>query len=200
MAKLHFKYGTMASGKTLNIFSTIYNYEKDGYEILLLKSAEDTKNGNKIITRFGDMEREVDALIYKEDNILDIVKERITDKLSCIIIDEAQFLNKRQIDELFFITKDLNIPVLCYGLRNNFQMDGFEGSNRLLVIAEELEEFSTLCKCKEIARYVGRKVDGEFVDEGEVIVIDGSDEKVDYIPMCGKCYLEKVKKIRFNKM
>ena len=198
MAKLHFKYGTMNSGKSIDLMRTAYNYEEQGYDVLVMKPSIDTKADNKLSSRVN-MERKVDVLIKEDDSIIKILKSKITDNLSCIFIDEVQFLKKEQIDELFFITKDLNIPVICYGLRNNFKMEGFEGSNRLLLIAEELEELPTLCKCKEIARYVGRKINDEFVIDGEDIVIDGSDADVSYVPMCGKCYLEKVKKIKFTK-
>jgi thymidine kinase len=200
MAKLHFKYGTMNSGKSIDLMRTAHNYEEQGYEVLIMKPFIDTKGNDKLKSRVN-MERKVDVLIKEDDSIIKILKSKITDNLSCIFIDEVQFLKKEQIDELFFITKDLNIPVICYGLRNNFKMEGFEGSNRLLLIAEELEELPTLCKCKEIARYVGRKVNEEFVLEGNTIEIDGNNENIEYVPMCGKCYLEKVKKIKFhNKM
>lgn len=197
MAKLHFKYGTMNSGKSIDLMRTAYNYEEQGYDVLIMKPKIDSKAGNKLQSRMN-IEREVDVLIDINDSILKLIKDKITDNLSCIFIDEVQFLNKEQIDELFFITKDLDIPVICYGLRNNFKMEAFEGSNRLLLIAEELEELPTLCKCKEIARYVGRKVNNEFVFDGDVVIIDGSSTSIEYVPMCGKCYLEKVKKIKFN--
>lgn len=200
MAKLHFKYGTMNSGKSIDLMRTAYNYEEQGYEVLVMKPKIDTKANDKLRSRVN-MERKVDILVDEEDSILNLLKNKITNNLSCILIDEAQFLNKKQIDELFLVTKKLDIPVICYGLRNNFKMEGFEGSNRLLLIAEELEELPTLCKCKEIARYVGRKVNGEFVFDGDTVLIDGSQDNVEYIPMCGKCYLKKVKKIEFkNKM
>ena len=198
MAKLHFKYGTMNSGKSIDLIRTAYNYEEQGYEVLIMKPKIDSKAGNKLQSRMN-FEREVDILIDNNDSILKLLKNKISSNLSCIFIDESQFLSENQIDELFYITKELNIPVICYGLRNNFRMEGFPGSNRLLLIAEELEELPTLCKCREIARYVGRKVNGEFVYDGEVVVIDGSNDEVEYVPMCGKCYLEKVKKIKFNK-
>ena len=107
----------------------------------------------------------------------------------------AQFLSKNQIDELFIITKKFDIPVICYGLRNNFKMEGFSGSIRLLEIADELEEIKTLCPCGEIARYAGRKTNGKFTIEGNEVVIDGSKDNIEYVPLCGKCYLKKVKKI-----
>lgn len=197
MAKLHFKYGTMNSGKSIDLMRTAHNFEEVGYDVLIMKPSIDTKGSNKLKSRIN-MERKVDVLIDKEDCILKLIRDKITENLSCIFVDEAQFLSSKQIDELFFITKELDIPVICYGLRNNFKMEGFEGSNRLLLIAEELEELPTLCKCKEIARFVGRKVNGEYVLSGENVLIDGEQSNVEYVPMCGKCYLKKVKKININ--
>ena len=197
MAKLHFKYGTMNSGKSIDLMRTAYNYEEVGYDVLIMKPSIDTKGNDKLSSR-TNMERKVDILIDKADSILKLIRDKITKKLSCIFVDEVQFLNTNQIDELFYITKSLDIPVICYGLRNNFKMEGFEGSNRLLLIAEELEELPTLCSCKEIARYVGRKIDNLFVYDGPDILIDKSKDNVEYVPMCGKCYLEKVKKIKFR--
>ena len=197
MAKLHFKYGTMNSGKSIDLMRTAHNFEEVGYDVLIMKPSIDTKGNNKLKSRIN-MERKVDVLIDKEDCILKLIRDKITENLSCIFVDEAQFLSSKQIDELFFITKELDIPVICYGLRNNFKMEGFEGSNRLLLIAEELEELPTLCKCKEIARFVGRKVNGEYVLSGENVLIDGEQSNVEYVPMCGKCYLKKVKKININ--
>ena len=197
MAKLHFKYGTMNSGKSIDLMRTAHNFEEVGYDVLIMKPSIDTKGNNKLKSRIN-MERKVDVLIDKEDCIFKLIRDKITENLSCIFVDEAQFLSSNQIDELFFITKELDIPVICYGLRNNFKMEGFEGSNRLLLIAEELEELPTLCKCKEIARFVGRKVNGEYVLSGENVLIDGEQSNVEYVPMCGKCYLKKVKKININ--
>ena len=195
MAKLHFKYGTMNSGKTMDLIRTIYNYEENGFNVVLFKPMIDTKCDDKIVTRSG-MEREVDGLIGKDTSIIDMIFSRMYYwNTNCIFIDEAQFLTKKQVDELYVITKKPGIPVICYGLRNNFKMEGFEGSIRLLEIAEELEEIPSLCKCGEIARYVGRKVDGSFVSDGDEVVIDGSNSNIEYIPMCGKCYLSKVKRL-----
>lgn len=184
MAKLHFKYGTMNSGKSIDLMKTAHNYEKIGYSVLVLKPLIDTKGDDKIESRVG-IQRKVDILIDKDDSLLNLIKNKVTESLSCIFVDEAQFLNKKQIDELFFLTKELDIPVICYGLRNNFMMKGFEGSTRLLLIADELEELPALCQCKEIARYVGRKVNGEFVISGNEIEIDGANENISYEPMCG---------------
>lgn len=194
MAKLHFKYGTMNSGKSIDLMRTAYNYEEMGYKVLVLKPMIDTKGENKLSSRIG-MERVVDVSIPLDSLVLPLIKNKITDNLACIFIDEAQFLSKNQIDELFIITKKFDIPVICYGLRNNFKMEGFSGSIRLLEIADELEEIKTLCPCGEIARYAGRKINGKFTIEGNEVVIDGSKDNIEYVPLCGKCYLKKVKKI-----
>ena len=196
MSKLHFKYGTMNSGKSIDLMRTAHNYEEVGYDVIVMKPIIDTKGDDKLDSRIG-IQRKVDILIKEDDMILKLIKNKITEKTACIFVDEAQFLKEKQIDELFFITKKLNIPVICYGLRTNFKAESFEGSKRLLEIAEELEELPTLCDCKEIARFVGRKVNNQYVLEGNEIEIDGDNENIEYIPLCGKCYLEKVKKIKF---
>ena len=197
MAKLNFKYATMNSGKTLDLIRTAYNYEENGYNVLLLKPAVDTKGEKCIESRVG-LKRQVDYLIEKNDNIIDKISSNLKD-ITCIFVDEVQFLSKKQIDELFLISKVFDINVICYGLRLNFKMEAFEGSKRLLEIAEEFEELKTICKCGNIARYLGRKVNGNYVLEGDEIVIDGTDN-VEYIPLCGDCYLKDVKKIDYAKV
>lgn len=197
MAKLNFKYATMNSGKTLDLIRTAHNYEENGYNVLLLKTAVDTKGKTYIESRVG-LKKQVDYLIEKNDNIIDKVSSNLKD-ITCIFVDEVQFLSEKQIDELFLISKVFDIDVICYGLRLNFMMEAFEGSKRLLEIAEELEELKTICKCGNIARYVGRKVNGNYVLEGDEIVIDGTDN-VEYIPLCGDCYLKDVKKIDYAKV
>jgi len=150
MAKLHFKYASMNSGKSIDLIRTVYNYEENGYKVLVLKPKIDTKAGDSIQTRIG-LERKVDILIDKKDNVLKLLKNKLKD-VSAIFIDEVQFLNKKQIDDLFLISKIKDIPIICYGLRNNFMMESFEGSKRLLEIADILEEFPTLCSCGNVAR------------------------------------------------
>ena len=196
MAKLHFKYATMNSGKTIDLIRTAYNYEENNAKVLILKPKIDTKADNKISSRIG-LERNVDYLISYDESILEILKGKL-DNIKCIFVDEAQFLSKVQIDELNLITKACNIPVLCYGLRVNFKNELFKGSERLMEVADELEPLFTLCECTEIARFVGRKVNGEYTLTGDEILIDGSKEDVEYVPLCGKCYLKKVKKIDLN--
>ena len=197
MAKLHFKYASMNSGKSIDLLRTVYNYEENGFKVLVLKPQIDTKAGENIQTRIG-LERKVDFLINEKDSILNLLKSNLQD-ITAIFIDEVQFLNKNQIEELFLISKAIDIPIICYGLRNNFKMEAFEGSRRLLEIADILEELSTLCNCGNIARYVARKHNNSYEEDGEEIIIDG-EENYEYEPLCGNCYLTKVKKINFKKI
>ena len=194
MAKLLFKYATMNSGKTVDLIRTAYNYEENGYKVLIIKPSVDTKGGDYITSRIG-LKRKVDFLIDATDDIEKVIKKDLKD-IRCLFVDEAQFLKRAQVDELFLISKKYDVDVICYGLRNNFKMEAFEGSLRLLEIAEELEELKTMCKCGNIARYVGRKINGKYVSEGDTVVIDGAKDVL-YVPLCGDCYLKEVKKIKY---
>lgn len=196
MAKMHFKYATMNSGKSIDLIRTSYNYEENGYKVLIMKPAVDTKGENYITSRIG-LKRKVDILLLYSDDVLEKLKGKLKN-ISCILIDEAQFLSTKQVENLFLLSKSCDIPVLCYGLRTNFKMESFAGGKRLLEMADVLEEITTLCSCGEIARYVGRQVGKKFVRDGEEVVIDGT-ENITYVPLCGKCYLEKVNKIDLKK-
>lgn len=198
MAKLNFKYGTMGSGKSIDLMRTAYNYEEKGYDVLVMKPLVDTKGSNKLDSRIG-MKRTVDILISDDTDIISEVNNRLTTNLRCIFVDEAQLLSSKKIDELYLVSKNFDIPVICYGLRTNFKMKGFSGSTRLLEIADSLEEIKSICECGEIARFAGRKVNGKYTLEGEDILIDGTNSSVEYVPLCGDCYLKKVKKIDYKK-
>ena len=124
------------------------------------------------------------------------IYEKINKDTFCILIDEAQFLNKNQVFELFKITKLLEIPVMCYGLKSNFKGEFFEGGEALMIYADSLEEIVTICSCGKKARFNARKVNGDFVTDGEDVLIDGSNESVEYVPLCGECYIKKVKKLQ----
>ena len=193
MAKLYFKYGAMNCGKTTSLLQTAHNYEERGMDILLIKPSIDKKGDNKVVSRLG-VERDVDCLVRPDDKILKIVKEFIKDKkIACILVDEAQFLNPKQVDELLFIATECDIPVMCYGLRTDFKLNGFPGSSRLLELASSIEEMKTICSCGKKATINARFVNGEFTTDGEQVAIDGFDE-VTYESMCPKCYYEKVYK------
>ena len=193
MAKLYFKYGTMESGKSTKIIQEAYNYDRNNKSIIVAKPIIDSKGNDKIVSRIG-IQRKID--VYIESDNLKEIYEKINKDTFCILIDEAQFLNKNQVFELIKITKLLEIPVMCYGLKSNFKGEFFEGSEALMIYADSLEEIVTICSCGKKARFNARKVNGDFVTDGEDILIDGSNESVEYVPLCGECYIKKVKKLQ----
>lgn len=190
MSKLYFRYGAMNSGKSTHLMQVAHNYEERGMKVILIKPSTDKKGGDKLVSRLG-VERKVDLLIDSEKNVFDEVKIWSEEKFSvdCILVDEVQFLKSYQIDQLFEISVVLDIPVICYGLRTDFKMQGFEGSTRLLLLAHSIEEMKTICKCGRKAMLNGRKVNERFVFEGEQIAIDHIDN-VEYESLCGHCYFK----------
>lgn len=196
MAKFHFRYGAMNAGKSTILLQTAYNYEEKGKKIVLLKPSVDTKGDRKIVSRIG-LERKVDYLIGNNDSIISILGDNII-SIDCILVDEAQFLKRKQVDELFYITKKYNIPVIAFGLRTDFKTNGFEGTIRLLELADALEEMPTICRCGKKARFNARRINGKFTFDGDSVVID-NDSSVEYESLCGECYIEereKCKKIK----
>ncbi|HEY5525113.1 MAG TPA: thymidine kinase [Clostridium sp.] len=188
MSKLYFRYGAMNSGKSTHLMQVAYNYEERGMKVVILKPATDKKGGDRLFSRLG-VNRNVDMLIENKDNIFKRIEEKglSSSKVHCILVDEVQFMETIQIDQLFEIAVKLDIPVICYGLRTDFRMEGFEGSKRLLLIAHSIEEMKTICKCGNKAMVNARKINGKFVFEGEQIAIDNVDD-VEYESVCGKCY------------
>lgn len=180
--KLYFRYGAMNCGKSTLLQQVAHNYEERNMKVFLMKPSIDSKGGNKVVSRLG-VEREVDYVLQEEEDVpLKLIKG-----VDCVIVDESQFLTTKQVDQLRFITIVLNIPVICYGLRTDFRGRGFEGSSRLLEIADSLEEMKTICSCGKKATMNARKVNGEFVFSGEQVCVDNKDE-VEYISLCAKCY------------
>ena len=112
MAKMHFKYASMNSGKSIDLIRTAHNYEENGYKVLIMKPAVDTKAEDSISSRIG-AERKVDILLLYSDNILEVLKNKLKD-ISCILVDESQFLSTKQVEDLFLVSKSCNIPVICY--------------------------------------------------------------------------------------
>lgn len=190
MSKLYFRYGAMNCGKTTNLVQVAHNYEERGMKVLVIKPQTDTKGGRKIVSRIG-VERNVDMLLPGDKNIYNEVNLWIKEngKIDCILADEVQFFKKEQIDQLFEIAVKMDIPVICYGLRTDFQMQGFEGSARLLLIAHSIEELKNICRCGKKALLNGRKVNGRFVFEGEQVAID-KENNIEYEALCPKCYFE----------
>lgn len=191
MAKLYFRYGAMGCGKTAQLLQVAFNYKEKGMIATVMKPKIDTKAGEKLSTRIG-IEREIDYLIDESDNLYEIIAAKFKNS-SCILIDEAQFLTKSQVDDLMKVVVKLNIPVLCYGLRTDFLTNGFSGSIRLLEISHSIEELKTICKCGKKALYNARYVNDKIVTKGESIVID-NDPNVKYISLCPHCYYEEIEK------
>lgn len=200
MSKLYFRYGAMNCGKSTNLLQVAYNYEERGMRIIIIKPKTDTKGGNKVVSRLG-VTREADIYLEGDKNIYAEVENWIKEKgtLHCILVDEVQFFKKQQIDNLFEIAVKMNIPVICYGLRTDFQMNGFEGSTRLLLIAHSLEELKTICQCGKKALLNGRKINGKFVFEGKQVAIDNEDS-VEYEALCPKCYYDLKEKYENEKL
>ena len=186
MAKLHFKYGAMNSGKSDTLIKTAYNYGEQGLGVLTVKPSIDTKGDQKIVAR-GGATRKVDILATPDMDIREVVKGKQDKVLACVLVDESQFLSKEQIDQLYDIAKRDNISVIAYGLRADFRQELFPGSKRLFEIADNIEKLPTMCRCGSQAEFNCRLIDGKYVFEGEQVAIDGEGE-VTYNSLCGNCY------------
>lgn len=198
MSKLYFRHGAMNSGKSTALLQAAHNYEERHQHVLLAKPAIDSKGDKSIVSRLG-VDREVDFLITPELNLREEfnrqakLSEAKTGKpVACLLLDEAQFLSPEQVDQALEIAVLDGVPVLAYGIRTDFLTRGFPGSLRLLEIAHSLEELKTICRCGRKAMFNGRKMDGEFVFDGEQVAIDGVH--VTYESLCPSCYFaEKAK-------
>lgn len=195
MAKLYFRYGAMNSGKSTALLQAAFNYEERGHHVLLAKPSVDTKGDRSILSRLGVV-REVDFTIGPADEVLERFQQQRTRiiedhgrDVSCLLVDEAQFLTSDQVDDLLRIALMDDVPVLAYGIRTDFQTVAFPGSRRLLEVAHSLEELKTICRCGRKAIFNGRLIDGRFVFDGDQVAIDGAD--VTYESLCGVCYLEE---------
>ena len=189
MAKLYFRYGAMNSGKSTALMQVAHNYEEQGMRVLILKPQVDTKGGGELVSRLG-VRRKADLLVPPEMDVFAAVQQAAAAApLACVLCDESQFFTPQQAEELFMVTVELNIPVICYGLRSDFSLKGFPGSTRLLELAPTIEEMKTICTCGRKATCNCRKVNGEFVFEGEQVAIDLQND-VQYVSMCPQCYFK----------
>jgi thymidine kinase len=189
MAKLYFKYGAMGSSKTANALITKFNYEERGMKVWLIKPSIDVRDGaDAVRSRIG-----LSASAYVATPNVDLFEE-YQRHLDChvIIADECQFFTPCQIDQLRRIVDELNIPVLCYGLRTDFLTHLFEGSRRLFEVADSVQEIKTICSCGKKA-IVNARIDseGKVVTEGGQILLGGNDS---YVAMCHNCWVETIKK------
>ena len=189
MAKLYFYYSSMNAGKSTALLQSSYNYRERGMNTLVLAPELDDRYGaGKVTSRIGI---EADARTFtSEENLLEMIEAHLeTAPLHCVLIDEAQFLTKDQVFQLGEITDKLNVPVLAYGLRTDFQGEPFEGSKYLLAWADNLKELKAICHCGSKATMVVRlDGDGNAVTEGSQVEIGGNDR---YISMCRRHFREK---------
>lgn len=194
MAKLYFRYGAMNSGKSTALMQVAHNYEERGMRVLVLKPRIDSKGGDQLLSRLG-ISRKVDHLISASDDVFALLQREMstTTPPACILCDESQFFTAAQAKQLFRATCLLNVPVICYGLRTDFSMRGFPGSTRLLELAHTVEEMKTICFCGRKALCNGRKINGEFVFEGDQVAIDQVDD-VEYVSLCPQCYFREREK------
>lgn len=192
MAKLYFYYSSMNAGKSTTLLQSSHNYRERGMNTLVYTAAIDDRFGvGKVTSRIGIAE-EAQLFRAETDLFLEIAKVLEKQPLHCILIDEAQFLTKAQVYQLTDVVDKLHIPVLCYGLRTDFQAELFEGSQYLLAWADELEELKTICDCGRKAHFVVRlNEQGEVVADGDQIQIGGNDR---YLSVCRKHYKEKLGK------
>ena len=196
MAKLYFRFGAMNSGKSTALLQVAHNYEERSQQVLIAKPAVDTKGDLTIVSRLG-VDRRVDFLITPDANLRELAHDYANNgliipgikNLACLLIDEAQFLTREQVDQAFELAVLDGVPVLCYGIRTDFLTVGFPGSIRLMEIAHSLEELKTICRCGKKAMFNARKFDGDFIFEGDQVAIDGVE--VTYESLCGVCYLNE---------
>ena len=187
MAKLYFKYGAMGSSKTANALITKFNYEERGIKVWLIKPALDTRDGeNTVRSRIG-----LSAEAYAVTPDVDVF-EKFKEIGDChvVIADECQFFTPAQVDGLRRIVDELDIPVLCFGLRTDFLTHLFEGSRRLFEVADSVSEIKTVCECGSKATVNARvSKDGAIVTEGEQVMLGGDDV---YVAMCHRCWKKKI--------
>lgn len=185
MAQLYFYYSAMNAGKSTSLLQSSYNYNERGMKTTIFTAELDNRYGvGKVTSRTG---LEADASLFNSNtNLFEEVKSNPVD---CVLVDESQFLNKEQVKQLTQVADELNIPVLCYGLRTDFKGELFEGSQYLLSWADKLVELKTICHCGRKASMVLRVHNGKPVTDGEQIVIGGNSS---YVSVCRKHYFEGV--------
>ena len=190
MAKLYFKYGAMGSSKTAQALITKYNYEENDLNVWLIKPSADTRDGATLLRSRIGLEARVEVMAPDVD-IYERFRREKAGQCDVIIVDECQFMTQRQIDQLRAIVDEHNVPVMCFGLRTDFQTRLFPGSLRLMEVADTIQEIKTICDCGAKAT-VNARIDGQghIVTEGAQVVLGGNDS---YIAMCHKCYIRGIR-------
>ncbi|MEM9632588.1 MAG: thymidine kinase [Pseudomonadota bacterium] len=184
MAKLYFNYSSMNAGKSTVLLQAAYNYEERGMNTLLLIAAFDDRGGKgRIASRIG-LAAEADVFSSENDVFAHVTRTHEEKRLDAVLVDEAQFLTEEQVWQLAKVADELRIPVMCFGLRTDFQGKLFPGSAALLALADNLKEIKTICWCGRKATMVARlDGDGQIVEEGDQVVIGGNET---YVSLCRK--------------
>ena len=193
MAKMYFKYGAMGSSKTAQALITKYNYEENDLSVWLIKPSADVRDGANILRSRIGLEAQVE-IITPDMDVFALFTENMNGKCDVIIVDECQFLEPAQIDQLRSVVDEYNIPVMCFGLRTDFQCKLFPGSQRLMEVADTIQEIKTICDCGAKAT-VNARIDANhhIVTEGAQVVLGGNDS---YIAMCHKCWVRGIREHR----
>lgn len=185
MAKLYFRHGTVGSAKTLNLLAVAHNYRQQGKEVLLIKPELDDRFGKEQIKSRAGLEMSADILVQADTNLMALD----FDGIDCILVDEVQFMSTSIIEQLRAITIEKGIPVICYGLRTDFRSNLFEGSHRLIELADSIEEVKATCHfCNRKSIMNIKHVNGVATIEGPTVQL-GAEES--YYPACYKCYQEQ---------
>ena len=207
MAKIYGKFGVMGSGKSLDMIRAIYNYKERGMDVLVFKPSIDTREGSECVIKSRTGFEVKAEWIESNDSALEVIDEKLKQsgsgnipgpdyilrpyektRAKAIFIDEVQFLSKEQVDNLQKICYNYNIPVICYGLKLDFQSNLFEGSKRLIELADDIQELIGICHCGKRAKQNARVVNGVMVSDGDVVQIGGNES---YIAVCNECYYNK---------
>ncbi len=197
MAKLYFKYGAMGSSKTAQALITKYNYEENGLKVWLIKPSADTRDGAEILRSRIGLESPVEVVAPGAD-LYELYGLTQQGRCDVIIADECQFFTAQQIDQLRSIVNDYNVPVICFGLRTDFLCGLFEGSRRLMEVADTIQEIKTICDCGAKATVNARiGGDGRIITQGEQVMLGGNDS---YIAMCHKCWIRGIRERRIIKL
>ena len=191
MAKLYFKYGAMGSSKTAQALITKFNYEERGMSVWLVKPAMDDRDGADVLRSRIGLEAAAEAIPGGADIRRRWQERGGREKYDVIISDEAQFFTPEQIEAFRDIVDEENVPVLCFGLRTDFQTHTFPGSKRLLELADSITEIKTICTCGAKATVNARiTADGKIVTAGEQVLLGGNDS---YVAMCHKCWKRRIR-------
>lgn len=198
MSRLYFKYGTMGSSKSAQALMAKFNYEQKGMKVLLLKpSLDDRGDSSKkhyVRSRIG-LKSECN-IFTPSTSIMNLYEKMVEENgnYDCVIVDEAQFCTREQVDDFKTITKD--IPVLCYGLLTNFKCELFEGSKRIVELADSMTEIKSVCRCGKKSTVNARFINGKCVDEGPVVFIGGDES---YENLCYWCWQKELEKVKNQK-